>query len=138
MNKKYIVSVKIKESFFALAKIPNKDWNLRIKSFVSFIPRTDRRLLVMHHHIKETYPNTVSYTEMVFNTNDVHIAQRIKENLKLNMAQCQLNGKIETFRKTDKGWKVLNISNTVSRILDKKSQEIMLTNSQPRPQDMVH
>jgi hypothetical protein len=121
MNKKYIVSVKIKESFFALAKIPNKDWNLRIKSFVSFIPRTDRRLLVMHHHIKETYPNTVSYTEMVF-----------------NMAQCQLNGKIETFRKTDKGWKVLNISNTVSRILDKKSQEIMLTNSQPRPQDMVH
>ena len=102
--------------------------------------RSDRRLIIMNRYIKENYPSSITYTELVFNTKKQDIAERIRENLQLSLRASGLSGKITVSSQTDTGWKFVNVKkqNNESDSLFAKNRNMMLTNSQPTSEDMVN
>ena len=131
MNKNFIVSVKIK------VQKEHEHIN-KIKYLFSAMERSDRRLIIMNRYIKENYPSSITYTELVFNTKKQDIAERIHKNLQFAMRHSGLSGKITVSSQTDSGWKLVDVKKLNNASLFSKNQHTMLTNSQPSPQDMVH
>jgi capsular polysaccharide biosynthesis protein len=133
MNKNFIVSVKIK------VQKEHEHIN-KIKYLFLTMERSDRRLIIMNRYIKENYPSSITYTELVFNTKKQDIAERIRENLQLSLRASGLSGKITVSSQTDTGWKFVNVKkqNNESDSLFAKNRNMMLTNSQPTSEDMVN
>ena len=131
MNKNFIVSVKIK------VQKEHEHIN-KIKHLFFTMERSDRRLIIMNRDIKENYPSSIRYTELVFNTKNQSIAERIHKNLQFLMHHSGLSGKITVSSQTDSGWKFVNIKKNNNASQFSKNQHTMLTNSQPNQQDVVH
>ena len=131
MNNNFIVSVKIK------VQKEHEHIN-KIKHLFFTMERSDRRLIIMNRYIKENYPSNITYTELVFNTKKQDIAERIYENLQQSLRHSGLSGKITVSSQTDTGWKFVNIKKQNNDSLFSKTHNMMLSNSQPTSEDVVH